>query len=54
MSEEWENTETPCRKCKQVGTVVYRIETSSDEAFDDCHYHCSSCNADWWVDGCDS
>lgn len=42
-----------CKKCGSYQIVYYTYEPY-DEAYTDYHYHCLSCNREWWVEGCDS
>ena len=48
----WRRSDTPCPKCG--GVVKYRIWESSCGGWEDVNLRCSSCNYEWWVDGCDS
>jgi len=47
--ENWRAATTPCRKCGKDGCVNYLIVESSDGAHEDINYHCTKCNANWWV-----
>lgn len=48
-----EPSDRPCPKCKQVGTVTYRIWESHCGGYEDVKYSCK-CGHAWWVDGLDS
>lgn len=46
--------EVPCRKCNEVGGIEVREWESSCGGYDDYHYRCTKCSADWWIDGPDA
>lgn len=52
--DEWQTTSRPCKYCRAVGHVVYRVRECGDGAYDDTEYHCSNCEASWWFDGADA
>jgi hypothetical protein len=43
-----------CRKCKRYGYVSYQVVESGDGAYEDYHFTCEACKADWWIDGPDA
>lgn len=50
---EEQPTDRYCRKCG-AQTVTVRIWESSDGAYEDERFDCTSCGCTWWVDGIDS
>ncbi len=43
----------PCRTCGK-NTMTVRVWESSDGAYEDCQYKCTSCGHGYWVEGPDS
>lgn len=48
-----ENPNYKCRKCKS-DDVDYQKWESSCGGFDDIHYRCKECKAEWWFESSDS
>lgn len=46
----WSLSTAPCPECGS-NTLEYHI---TDGDFQDCHYRCRACPADFWVDGLDA
>ena len=49
-----DNAAVPCRKCGEAGGVEYREWESSCGGYEDCHYRCTKCGNDWWIEGADA
>ena len=49
-----ERSEVPCRKSDEAGGIEYREWESSCGGYEDYHYRCTKCGADWWVEGADA
>lgn len=47
-------TSAPCRECGVAGRIEYSLWESDCGGFEDAHYRCLACGADWWVDGPDA
>lgn len=48
------NPAVPCRKCKEPGGIEYYEWESPCGGYEDYHYRCTKCNADWWIEGADA
>jgi hypothetical protein len=50
---EWKEEWGECPHCG-AHTVRYRLWESSDGAYDDYNYECTTCKQTWWIDGPDA
>jgi hypothetical protein len=47
------HSDRPCPVCGQYNVTMQKWE-SSDGAFEDAKFTCSTCQYEWWIDGIDS